>query len=54
MTYLDFEKPVQDLETELEKLKEVAAKSKVDLGDKIKELEGHIIDKTYQFLAGFG
>ena len=39
MTYLDFEKPIQDIETELIKLKEVASKSKVDLTDKIKELE---------------
>jgi acetyl-CoA carboxylase carboxyl transferase subunit alpha len=46
MTYLDFEKPIQDLETETTKLKEVAAKSKVDLSDKIKELEGHIQEKT--------
>jgi len=45
MTYLDFEKPIQELETELEKLKEVAAKSKVDLSDKITELEQHIKDK---------
>src|ERR1043166_1843756 len=45
MTYLDFEKPVQELESELSKLKEVAAKSKVDLSDKIKEIESHIRDK---------
>lgn len=45
MTYLDFEKPIQDLEEELTKLQEVAAKSKVDLSDKIKELEQHIQDK---------
>lgn len=45
MTYLDFEKPVQDLEAELTKLKEVASKSKVDLKDKITELEKHINDK---------
>lgn len=45
MTYLDFEKPIQDLETELTKLKEVAAKSKVDLNDKIKEMELHIQEK---------
>jgi acetyl-CoA carboxylase carboxyl transferase subunit alpha len=45
MTYLDFEKPIQDLENELAKLKEVASKSKVDLSDKIKEMEGHIREK---------
>lgn len=46
MTYLDFEKPIQDLEVELTKLKEVAVKSKVNLDDKIKELEGTILKKT--------
>lgn len=46
MTYLDFEKPIQDLETELTKLKEVSSKSKVDLTDKIKELESHVLEKT--------
>lgn len=46
MTYLDFEKPIQDMEGELTKLKEVAEKSKVDLSDKIRELEQHINDKT--------
>lgn len=51
MTYLDFEKPIQELEEELLKLKDVAAKSKVDLDDKIKELEGHILDKTKEIYA---
>lgn len=46
MTYLDFEKPIQDMETELTKLKEVSAKSKVNLTDKIKELESHILETT--------
>ena len=46
MTYLDFETPIEELETELTKRKEVASKSKVDLTDKIKELESHIDDKT--------
>lgn len=51
MTYLDFEKPIQDLEEELTKLKEVSSKSKVDLTDKIKELEGHILDKTKEIYS---
>lgn len=51
MTYLDFEKPIQDLEAELVKLKEVAAKSKVDLNEKIVELEGHINDKTKELYS---
>ena len=46
MTYLDFEKPIQDIETEKIKLEEVASKSKVDLKDKIAELENHITEKT--------
>src|SRR5262245_39237731 len=51
MTYLDFEKPIQDLETELTKLQEVASKSKVDLSDKIAELEGHIKDKIKELYS---
>src|SRR6478672_5462811 len=51
MTYLDFEKPIQDLEIELTKLKEVSLKSKVDLTDKIKELENHILDKTKELYS---
>lgn len=51
MTYLDFEKPIQDIETELIKLKEVAAKSKVDLTDKIRELEAHMNEKTKEIYS---
>lgn len=51
MTYLDFEKPIQDLEAEKIKLEEVASKSKVDLSDKIKELEQHIKDKTKEIYS---
>lgn len=46
MTYLDFEKPIQELETEIIKLKEIASKSKVNLDDKIIELENNIKQKT--------
>jgi acetyl-CoA carboxylase carboxyl transferase subunit alpha len=51
MTYLDFEKPIQDIETELLKLKEVASKSKVDLTEKIKELELHMNEKTKEIYS---
>jgi acetyl-CoA carboxylase carboxyl transferase subunit alpha len=51
MTYLDFEKPIQDLEAELTKLKEVASKSKVDLADKIAELENHIRETTKEIYS---
>ncbi len=42
MTYLDFEKPIQDLQTELAKLKEVAEKSKVDVSKSVEELDKKI------------
>jgi acetyl-CoA carboxylase carboxyl transferase subunit alpha len=45
MTYLDFEKPIEELEKELEKLKELASKSKVDLSKSIVELEEKIREK---------
>jgi acetyl-CoA carboxylase carboxyl transferase subunit alpha len=51
MIYLDFEKPIQDLEEEITKLKEVASKSKVDLTEKIKELESHITAKTHELYS---
>ena len=51
MIYLDFEKPIQDLEEEITKLKELASKSKVDLTEKIKELESHITDKTKELYS---
>ncbi len=51
MTYLDFEKPIQDLEAEKTKLEEVASKSKVDLSDKIKELDQHINDKIKEIYS---
>lgn len=51
MTYLDFEKPIQELEAELTKLHEVALKSKVDLTEKIKELEEKIKDKTREIYS---
>ncbi len=43
MTYLEFEKPIEDLEKELAKLKDVAEKSKVDVSKSIIELEEKII-----------
>lgn len=51
MTYLDFEQPIQDIENELIKLKEVEEKSKVDLKDKIKELETLMHDKTREIYS---
>jgi acetyl-CoA carboxylase carboxyl transferase subunit alpha len=51
MTYLDFEKPIQDMEVELTKLKEIGLKSKVNLDDKIKELEVTLNQKTKELYA---
>lgn len=44
MTYLDFEKPIENLEKELQKLKDVAVKSKVDVSSSIKQLEDKILE----------
>lgn len=46
MTYLDFEKPIADLKEELEKVKQVADKSGVDVSNTVKELEQKIEETT--------
>lgn len=51
MTYLDFEKPIEDLEKELQKLKDVAVKSKVDVSPSIKQLEDKILDTKKQIYS---
>jgi len=51
MIYLDFEKPIEDLEKELQKLKDVAAKSKVDVSPSIKQLEDKILDTKKKIYA---
>ena len=51
MIYLDFEKPIQELEEELEKLKSVAEKSKVDMSKGIKELEAKIHSKRVEIFS---
>ncbi len=38
----DFEKPIEELQKQIEKAKETHAKGKVDLGDTIKQLEGKV------------
>lgn len=45
MLFLDFEKPLEDLYTQITKLKEMSAKNKVDVSNSIRELET-AIDKT--------
>jgi acetyl-CoA carboxylase carboxyl transferase subunit alpha len=44
MQFLDFEKPLEDLYTQLNKLKEMAAKNNVDVSKTISELEGSIAE----------
>lgn len=51
MTYLDFEKPIQELTEELEKLKSVAQKSKVDMSKSIEELEAKILSKREEIFS---
>lgn len=51
MTYLDFEKPVEEMEKELEKLREMATKSKVDLTKSINELEVKVQEKIVELYS---
>ncbi len=51
MIYLDFEKPIQELSEELEKLKSVAEKSKVDMSGPIAELEAKILEKRTEIFS---
>ncbi len=51
MTYLDFEKPIEDLAKELDKLKELATKSKVDLSKSLVDLENRIREKTHELYS---
>src|ERR1700733_9563357 len=43
--FLDFEKPIKELFDEIEKLKQTAEKTKVDLSDTIRKLEDQVIVK---------
>ncbi|MEW6774316.1 MAG: acetyl-CoA carboxylase carboxyltransferase subunit alpha [Bacteroidota bacterium] len=51
MQYLDFEKPIEELEQQLEKLKEVQEKNKVDLSTSIKDLELKIQEKIKEIYS---
>lgn len=56
MEFLDFEKPLEELHQQLQKLKEVAQKGKVDVGDAIRELEAKIAatqQQLYRNLSGW-
>src|SRR6267142_6459754 len=43
--FLDFERPIKELFEEIEKLKQTAEKTKVDLTDSIQKLEDQVIEK---------
>lgn len=56
MIFLDFEKPIQELYQELEKLQEIQAKGKTDVSASIANLEQQIVDektKLYSQLTGW-
>src|SRR6201999_4648558 len=49
--FLDFEKPIKELFDEIEKLKQTAEKTKVDLSDSIKKLEDQVLEKRQDITA---
>lgn len=51
MSYLEFEKPIEELEKELAKLKEVAQKSKVDVSKSVAELESKILEEKVRIYS---
>lgn len=51
VTYLDFEKPIEELKTQLENAKQIAEKSKVDMSQSINELEKKIEETTREIYA---
>lgn len=51
MTFLEFEKPIAELTEELEKLKQVAEKSKVDVSSSLLELEEKIKEKRKEIFG---
>lgn len=51
MIFLDFEKPIQELYGELEKLQEIQAKGKTDVSDAIIALEAKIIEEKKNLYA---
>ena len=56
MQFLDFEKPIQDLYEELDRIREVSKKSKVDLSASIADIEKKIEESKkslYKNLSGW-
>src|SRR5690606_34589652 len=55
-TSFDFEKPIADLQTQIEKVNQVAEKTKVDMGATVRELEKKLEQtkvEVYQNLTGW-
>ena len=56
MVFFDFEKPLEELQEQINKLEEVGAKSGVDVSDKVLELRGKMEAKRediYKNLTGW-
>ena len=56
MIFLDFEQPIENLYTQLDKIKEIEAVGDIDVSDKIIEIEKKIVDKKkeiYDNLTGW-
>lgn len=56
MVYLDFEKPIEELNEQLEKLKKIGEGGKVDMASAVKELEDKIVEtrkSVYGNLTGW-
>src|ERR1051325_7740577 len=51
MNYLDFEKPIAELREQIEKLKQTAQKSKIDVSKTVKELEMKISAKRAEIFS---
>jgi acetyl-CoA carboxylase carboxyl transferase subunit alpha len=49
--FLEFEQPIKTLYEEIEKLKQTAEKSKIDMSDTIKKLEDAIVEKRKEITA---
>ena len=49
--FLDFEKPIKELFDEIEKLKQTAEKTKVDLTDSINKLYAQVTEKRREITA---
>src|ERR1051326_7925617 len=51
MNYLDFEKPIAELKEQIEKLKQTAQKSKIDVSKTITELETKVRAKRAEIFS---